>query len=306
MPGRLEWEVLMARHPSFQVLVRPFICVLMLFISPLLKADDQPPPATQPAPAAAKIKVGIILVDPSQDQVFYRKMIGAAMKNLKDPEVELYALTTQQMTQENEVAALLKKEFDEQHRIDATDAANLRDLNVIVAYFAGAMQDEMIAPITESVEHGAGLLIQQTLHSEKVDTREQIQKLDCVDSGNWFCDEKPSFCRIVAPDHPLVQDLKQNYPDGNLQIDYVMGLKGELRGTPLLVSTSSADEDAKNDDLIASAKSGERFSPLYIGELGKGKVVACQWYSAGKAFRAATANKFHIHCVQWLAGRPVK
>jgi hypothetical protein len=289
---------------------RKLPCVLVLIGAMLpccwTRADDAAP-ATQPATESAdKIKVGIILVNPAHNQSFYTRFIPSSIKNLADPTIELYALTTQQMAQEPQVAELLEKQFDEQHRIDATDAANLHGLNVIAACYVDDLPEEMIAPITDAVEnHGCGLLIQRSIGSRTPGFGEQTQKLDGLSSEERVSEKGKRQCKIVA-DHPLVADLKAAFPDGQLEVDFIHGAKGEMRGTPLIVALDADQANAKDDELIAEAKKGVRFTPLYVAELGKGKIVALQCHTVGKAFRTATNNKFHVHCVQWLAGRAIK
>ena len=48
------------------------------------------------------------------------------------------------------------------------------------------------------------------------------------------------------------------------------------------------------------------FYPLYVGELGKGRIVGCQfpaWSPMPPALMTATDSQFNIRAVQWLAHR---
>jgi hypothetical protein len=45
---------------------------------------------------------------------------------------------------------------------------------------------------------------------------------------------------------------------------------------------------------------------MFVSQIGKGKVVACQWDSIPRPLFDATKGRFYIHCVQWLANRPIQ
>jgi hypothetical protein len=48
------------------------------------------------------------------------------------------------------------------------------------------------------------------------------------------------------------------------------------------------------------------FCPLYVSQLGKGRIVGCSFSEPVPAeLNAATGGKFTVRCVKWLAGREI-
>ena len=56
-----------------------------------------------------------------------------------------------------------------------------------------------------------------------------------------------------------------------------------------------------------SEKEGIVFYPLYVSQLGKGRIVNCQWHNKPPPTLDPDGDGiFYLHCVQWLAHRPIE
>ena len=56
-----------------------------------------------------------------------------------------------------------------------------------------------------------------------------------------------------------------------------------------------------------SERDGLVFYPLYVSQLGKGRIVNCQWHNnPPPVLDPDNDGIFYLHCVQWLAHRPIE
>jgi hypothetical protein len=56
-----------------------------------------------------------------------------------------------------------------------------------------------------------------------------------------------------------------------------------------------------------SEQDGLVFYPLYVSQQGKGRIVNCQWHNRPPvALDPDGDGIFYLHCVQWLAHRPIE
>jgi hypothetical protein len=203
--------------------------------------------------------------------------------------------------------------FPTDHVISGTDVATLSTMNVIVCSRDWAVKDEVLEAIAKSVEGGVGLLRHLPLHATSGPQSEIAAKLECVTDSEYFHERAATECRIVC-DHPLLKDVRGAVEDGKLTITALNGEKGIVHGTPLIAmeadvsSLGGLDSEGKvvEGKTVTAPGDTKIFCPLFVSEIGKGKVVACQWDSLPKAVVQASENRFYIHCCQWLAGKPIK
>jgi hypothetical protein len=279
------------------------------------------PPATAPAatqPSANAIKVGWIVSQTTAEQPIGHGLntrfdsVIAIHQRFVDPDIDLYAIIEPGTEGREEVAKVVSDNFPADHVIDGTDVNTLSTMNVIVCSRDFAVKDEVLEAVAKAVEGGVGLLRHLPLRAASAEQTEISDKLQCVTEPEYFHERAATDCRVVS-DHPLLHDLRKTLDGGKLPITALNGTKGILHGTPLIVDEGDlaaianldADGNPVSGKEAAAPKDGKIFAPLFVAQIGKGRVVACQWDSIPKPLIEATEGRFYIHCCQWLANRPL-
>jgi hypothetical protein len=296
---------------------------IVLACSIVVLADD--PPATAPAatqaatqPAANAMKVGWVVSQSTFDQPIGHGLstrfdsVTAIRQRFLDPEIDLYAIIEPGTEGNDELARLVSENFPADHVIDGTDVNTLSTLNVIVCSRDWAVKDEVLEGIAKAVEGGVGLLRHLPLRAASEEHTEISDKLQCLTDTEYFHERAPTECRVVS-DHPLLHDLRKTLEGGKLPISALNGTKGILHGTPLIVVdgdvTSLGNVDTEGNPVagkeVTAPGDAKIFAPLFVAQIGKGRVIACQWDSLPKPIIEATQGRFYIHCCQWLANRPI-
>jgi hypothetical protein len=294
------------------------LLALLLINSLAALADAQAtsaPAASQPA--ADAIKVGWVVSlstfeHPGGHGVTRFDSVNALIKRFADPEIDLYAIIEPDTEGNEDVTKIVSDNFPADHVINGTDVNTLSTLNVIVCSRDWAVKDEVLDAIAKAVEGGVGLLRHLPLGATSGEQTDVGDKLQCVTDSEHFHEKAATECRVVS-DHPLLSDVRKSLEDGKLTITSLNGAKGIVHGTPLIVLESDvsalAGLDAEGKPVEGKQATpppdAKIFCPLFISEIGKGKVIACQWDGPPKALTKASENRFHIHCCQWLANRPI-
>jgi len=280
------------------------------------EATTEPAPATQHS--ANAMKVGWVV---SQSTFEYPQGHGAGArfdsvtaihKRFVDPDIELFALIEPGTESNEDIATVVRENFEADHVINGADPAELAKLDVIVCSRAWSVKDDMLEAITKAVEGGVGLLEHMPIGSGD-EASEAAQKLDLITEPEPYFQRPLTDCRIVS-EHPILSGLRGKLEDGRMQISALHGFRGIVHGTPLIVMEDelnllgNLDEQGKpKDDKGAKPPADQKlFCPLFVGELGKGRIVICQWDSLPKAVVEQSKGRFYVHCVQWLAKRDVK
>src|SRR5205085_8924268 len=108
----------------------------------------------------AVIKVGVVVTAHTSEQRYGAHGNEAIAKQLKDPNIELYAIIDPGSEDEADVVAAMKQYFPEGRKIVGDDAKALAKLDVIVASRAWYMQPGVLDAIEEAVNGGVGFLYQ--------------------------------------------------------------------------------------------------------------------------------------------------
>ena len=305
----------------FMSLIAGFVLVLTISAP---AQESEPAPSTAPAAAAQRaenpIKVGwVVSLSTFEHPTGHgpggrADSVTAIRKRLIDPEVELFALIEPGTEENEDVINVVRSNFEADHVVSGADAAELAKLDVIVCSRAWAVKDEVLEAVAKAVEGGVGLFRHLPLRSaETQDGGEIVEKLLSIKEPEYYFERALVDCRVVA-DHPVLTGLRGNLEDGKTQISALHGMRGIVRGTPLIVledelsTLSNVDSDGKAKDEVGAKPPEDQkiFCPLYVAELGKGRILACQWDSMPKSIVEHTKGRFYVHCVQWLAKRPVK
>ena len=292
------------------------VILALLLVSVTAPADAAP--ASQPAPAPDAIKVGWVV---SLSTFQYPKghgntrfdSVNVIIKRFRDPQIDLYAIIEPGSESHEDVIKIVSDFFPADHVLDGTSAETLKTLSVIVASRDWAVNDQVLEAIATAVESGVGLLRHMPLRAASAEQTDISDKLQCITGPEDFAERAATECRVVA-DHPLLGDFPNTLEDRKLTMTLLSGSRGIVHGTPLIVletdvsALDNLDPQGKpvEGKTVTAPTDAKIFCPLFISEIGKGKVVACQWDGPPKGLAAATKNRFYIHCCQWLANRPIR
>jgi hypothetical protein len=260
--------------------------------------------------AANQIQVGVLLseftaIGPHRGASPYGYPIQLRAANaLHDPSIHLIPVVEGNSARRNPLRKLLADEFPDSAPLDATKVSDLRKLNVLVATSAANVPDNVLRAIDESVHQGMGLLQRQLGYlTPGYNNHTLVNELCGYDVGTFGWNAKPVECEVVG-NHPLLGDLAGQ--TGKTISLIPNGTVGTLKGIPLLRVKNMADISLVNVDHRVAT--GEYLYPLYISQLGQGRIVGVgftQGQDVPADLDAAHNHRFYIHCVEWLAGKPL-
>jgi hypothetical protein len=179
----------------------------------------------------------------------------------------------------------------------------LGKLDVLVATAAANVPFQVLGAIDQSVRHGMGL-VQRQFGYLTPGYIPQVGELCGFPVGTFGWNPKPIDCEIVG-NNPLLGDLSGQI--GKTIAIIPNGTVGRLSGIPLI-----RVKDMKQIRVVAAyhaISTGEYLYPLYITQLGRGKIVGIgfsQIDPTPEILEQAHHGKFYLHCVEWLAGRPLQ
>jgi hypothetical protein len=281
-------------------------------------------------PTTRPIKVGVLVSQYTATGPCWtsnRKQFGfmrarQGMELLKDSAIDLYAVVDPGTDLHGEIVGAIRG-MPSDHIIDGGDAAALRKMDVIVSYFQWNLPDAVVAAMVQAVQDGTGLLVQGGAGIYRPGFTSDVQKLVGISDGFEVYDMTATPCTSLP--HSPIPDLDA-FAEQPLMIPTITGVAGHIDGTPLMQAK------ALNDDVIVIQWEGHSklpttqivasplaqattqpatqptvmFYPLYVSQLGRGKIVVCQWESMPAEWRDATKGRFHVHAVEWLAGRQIR
>jgi len=225
-----------------------------------------------------------------------------AERTLHDPSIHLIPVVEGNSARRDPLRKLLADEFPDTAPLDAAKLSDLRKLNVLVATSAANVPDNVQRAIDQSVHQGMGLLQRQLGYlTPGYNNHSLVNELCGYDVATFGWNPKPVDCEIVG-NHPLLGDLAGQ--TGKTISLIPNGTVGTLRGIPLLRVRDMADISLVNADHPVAT--GEYLYPLYISQLGQGRIVGVgftQGQEVPADLEAANHHRFYIHCVQWLAGK---
>jgi hypothetical protein len=108
-------------------------------------------------------------------------------------------------------------------------------------------------------------------------------------------------CEVVG-DNPLLGDLAGR--TGMTMMIEPAGPLGRLRGIPLI---RVADMSQITVQSRRSLGADMYMYPFYLTQFGRGRIMvfAFAHYQVPAVLNTANHGRFYIHCVQWLAGKPL-
>ncbi|MCA9433357.1 MAG: hypothetical protein KC940_22755, partial [Candidatus Omnitrophica bacterium] len=168
-----------------------------------------------------------------------------------------------------------------------TDEVALRSLDVIASGHDPNQTVEGIDSILSAVKSGVGFFNISIFSFHDPGFTAEVQELLGVVNGYHHFRSGDYPCEVIAS-HPIMGAIE---PGNLFWISMENGLVGPVDGIPLLRSARGSNPD---------------FTPLYVRELGEGRVVCCQWTSyKPKDTPPYTTEQFFGRCFNWAAKRPV-
>jgi hypothetical protein len=256
-----------------------------------------------------QIRVGVYLSDFSatgphrQAQPYGYQAQLRAVHTLRDGSIRLIPVIEPGSARRAGLPRVLSANFPGEAPLDASKASDLQKIDVLVATAAANVPDSVTSAISERVRQGMGLLQRQFGYLTP-GYNGQTSELNGFGRATFGWSATPVDCEVVGS-HPLLGDLSGKV--GQTISLVPNGAVGELRGIPLLRVTDMKRVMIVNADHPVGT--GEYLYPLYISQLGRGKIVGIG-YTQGKEIppelEAANHDRFYIHCVQWLAGKPLQ
>src|ERR1051326_1109744 len=191
----------------------------------------QPSTAPSSRPSDARIKVGIIISQYTATGPCWtdnRKTFGfirarRCVETMKDPQIERFAIIEPDTDVSGEASAALTK-IPPDHYIDATDAAALKKLDVIVSFFQWNLRDPELDALVQAVDSGVAMLIQASAGTYRPGFTPAVRKLHGISGAVAYYHMAPAECTVVT-DHPLTADLK-DLPGKTVTIPVLSGAIG--------------------------------------------------------------------------------
>src|SRR5207248_8869616 len=142
---------------------------------------------------------------------------------------------------------------------------------------------------------GTGVLIRDGLGCMEPSSGEEVSRINEFTESHFGYNPHPMECEILAA-HPLLGKLSgQTGKTIMITPNGTWGVPG-AKTTPLIRVKNMDDFRS----FFASGGGDWTFYPLYISELGKGKIVGCQWpawEAMPKDLASATDNSFNLRAV---------
>jgi hypothetical protein len=198
-----------------------------------------------------------------------------------------------------EIQKLLGLWFKGKTSVSASDADALKKLDVIVAPRIWLIPDRARIAIESAVRNGTGLLARNGLGSWFPRRGPDIARLNGFTDSSFGYSAKPMECEFIGS-HPILGTLSGQIGKSiQLTPNGTWGVLGS-QTVPLIrvkdMQAFHASEGRGGADWV--------FYPLYVSQLGKGRIVGCQfpaWTPTPKDLMAATDQQFNIRAVKWLA-----
>ena len=175
----------------------------------------------------------------------------------------------------------------------------MKKLDVIVAPRIWFLPEDARDAIAQAVTNGTGLLIRNGLGAMQPGNDPDTAHLSGFEEGAFAYNPHPLECVVLA-NHPILGTLKPF----NVLLITPNGTWGKL-ATQSIPLIKVKDMDAFRG-FESRGQDDWTMYPLYISQLGKGRIIGCQfpaWEPTPKSLMAATNNDFNLRCVLWLAHR---
>jgi hypothetical protein len=262
----------------------------------LISALTRKPPTTN-ATTEPDLRVGLYMSKLTGQQWGYSVQI---VGELSRGDFDLVPILEPASDSVPEIKKLLGLWFKDKSPVSASDAEALKKLDVIVAPRIWLIPEASRAAIESAVRNGTGLLARNGVGCMQPGSGPDISHLNGFEESQFGYNPHPMDCEIIAS-HPILGKLAgqvgrsiQITPNGTWGIP-------NAQTTPLI-----RVKDMNAFRAFYQLQNDWTFYPLYVSQLGKGRIVGCQfpaWSPTPKDLMSATDQEFNIRAVKWLAHR---
>jgi hypothetical protein len=221
------------------------------------------------------------------------------LSGLKDAAIEIVPIVEPGTESDGTLTKLLSASFPGKTPVNGHDAEALKQLDVIAAFQLSNIREEMIKALNTAISGGVGFL---NAGPGTVTPGHNAATNALAGYGEAQYGWRPNDveCEVVGT-HPLLGELSGNM--GVIMLLKPNGIFGELTGIPLLRVLDPDKIGTPGGRRVAA-----EFYPLTVSQLGKGRIVTIGfafYQPVPQDLQTAHKNRFLIHCVQWLANRPL-
>ncbi|NUM53257.1 MAG: hypothetical protein HUU46_06410 [Candidatus Hydrogenedentes bacterium] len=240
----------------------------------------------------SKPRVGILLTEFSGAhkhsmpyEYTQRHVIGIA-QILIDLGYDLYAVVDPGTTTEGYMPSVIEWLGVEDRIVDDTDSGALSQLDVIVSGHSPMLQDAVIEAILAAVKEGTGFVNTSVFGNRVPGNTAALAELTGIDNPSYSFEFRYLTCSVLE-EHPILAGLMRG---DVFTIKWRNGCQGSVRGTRLLGPPDGASPS---------------FCPLYVHEVGNGRVVNVQWQQITVTNGTIQPFEFYGRSVNYAAGLPV-
>jgi RNA polymerase sigma factor (sigma-70 family) len=270
-------------------------------LSSAAPASDLATGDAAPAPAARRLKVGVVVSTHAAAELLSGRPRGYNVQiriapDLDAPDIDLTPIIESGSENDEGLKVQIEHFFRDNKPILDSDAAGLRSLDVIVAAEVWAPAESLLAALDSAVADGVpffndGLAENGTTYNTPLHPARNLAGM--VNNAHFASTQNPIAC-VCIENHPILGDL-WGFPNIALR---PLGIMGELPpdAKPLIKVANAAD--------LPGSSEGQTFYPLYISHYGKGAIVACTfapYKGVPEPLVDAGRSQFFLRCVHWLA-----
>jgi RNA polymerase sigma factor (sigma-70 family) len=260
----------------------------------------------EPVNSRDKIRVGIYLSEYTAsgphwipENYGYQDQIRP-VQALRDPSIDLVPVVEPATEDRPTLARLLRMDFPGKTPLNSANLDDLETLDVLISQAAHNVPSGTQTAIHQAVRDGVGFL-NRGFMTVQPGFNSLYGDLSGMQAVNYGFNYGPIECTIVG-DSPLLGDLAGHV--GQTMMIEPAGPLGRLKGIPLI---RISDMHEINQQPMRRVTEGTYMYPLSLSQFGKGRIVtfAFAHYEVPQVLQQANHGRFYIHCVQWLAGKPI-
>lgn len=238
-------------------------------------------------------RVGILFTTTSADTLHsmphpysYQHTIGIA-ELLDDFGYELFAVIEQKEHGEADLQSVLDHLGFHENILYLEEPSHLSNLDAVVSGHTPLVSIPAIKSLTTDIENGLGFVDVSIFgNREPGYGNSDLSQLLGIRNGNYHLDFAYLKCPVLRS-HPILGPLK---PGDLFEIKWLNSGAGAVDGTALLGRPSGSPIDV---------------SPLYVREMGQGRLVNIQWQQPSTTNGGISAEDFYARCVNWAMRVPV-
>jgi hypothetical protein len=287
------------------------IIVLMLIthvrINPQSQAASAPTTRSSAAPKPGLIRIGYYLSEASSHAIepTTRRPVGYSMvlfTQMTDPAFEILPVIEAGTENTSDLQTVLQTYFKDKKPLIASDAAQLKTLNVLVA---GSLitPPEVVNAIEEATRSGMGLMTRNWFCIREPGYTDQVLRLYGLTEGRYDFENNALECEIVDPSHPILASHKP--PTTGPVMMRANGTFGVL--APQSKGLIKVRDASKVAYMHGPGSTPENYTyyTVYTSELGNGRIVCCCYatYDTQAHLSGSVGPQFLKLALKWLAKR---